>query len=78
MDEADIIHLDWEAVETWSREAVVADFEKAFGSMDGDIEEAKVEHTHGFENEVGPCLYLVSTNSCCVRILHRRSALTRI
>lgn len=57
LNKADITHLDWEAVETWSREAVVADFEKAFGSMDGDIEEANVEHTYGFENEVGPCLY---------------------
>lgn len=57
LNEADITHLDWEAVETWSREAVVADFEKAFGSMDGDIEEANIEHTYGFEGEVGPCLY---------------------
>lgn len=57
LNEADITHLDWEAVETWSREAVVADFEKAFGAMDGDIEEANIEHTYGFEGEVGPCLY---------------------
>lgn len=57
LNDADITHLDWEAVETWSREAVVADFEKAFGSMDGDIEEANIEHTYGFEGEVGPCLY---------------------
>ena len=57
LNEADITHLDWEAVETWSREAVVADFEKAFGTMDGDIEEANIEHTYGFEGEVGPCLY---------------------
>lgn len=57
LNEADITHLDWEAVETWSREAVVADLEKAFGAMDGDIEEANIEHTYGFEGEVGPCLY---------------------
>lgn len=54
---ADITHLDWEAIETWARDDVMADFEKAFGSMDGDIEEAKIEHTYGFEGEVGPCLY---------------------
>lgn len=57
LNKADITHLDWEAVETWSREAVVADFEKAFGEMDGDIEEASVEHIYGFEGEVDPCLY---------------------
>lgn len=57
LNKADITHLDWEAVETWSREDVVADFEKAFGNMDGDIEEANIEHTYGFEGEVGPCLY---------------------
>lgn len=58
LNEADITHWDWEAVDTWSRqEAVVADLEKAFGAMDGDIEEASVEHTYGFEGEVGPCLY---------------------
>lgn len=57
LNNADITHLDWEAVETWSREAVIADFEKAFGGMDGAIEEAHIEHTYGFEGEVGPCLY---------------------
>lgn len=57
LNEADITHLDWEAVETWSREAVVTDFEKAFGVMDGDIEEAKIEHMIGFEGEVENCLY---------------------
>ncbi len=57
LNEADIAHLDWEAVETWSREAVVADFEKAFDAMDGDIEEGRIEHVYGFEGEVGPCLY---------------------
>lgn len=57
LNNADITHLDWEAVETWSREAVIADIEKAFGSMDEAIEEASIEHTYGFEGEVGPCLY---------------------
>lgn len=57
LNQADITHLDWNAVETWSREALIADFEKAFGPMDGDISEATVEHTYGFEGEVGPCLY---------------------
>ena len=57
LNNADITHLDWEAVETWSREAVITDLEKAFGSMDEAIEEAHIEHTYGFEGEVGPCLY---------------------
>jgi hypothetical protein len=56
-NKADITHLDWESIKTWSREAVIADFEKAFGEMDGDIEEAHIEHTYGFEGDVGPCLY---------------------
>lgn len=57
LNKADITHLDWEAVKTWSREAVVADCEKVFGSMDGDIEEANIELAYSFEQEVGPCLY---------------------
>ncbi len=57
LNNANVTHLDWNAIEKWSRESMIEDFEKAFGSMDGDIEEAVIEHTYGFEGEIGPCVY---------------------
>ena len=57
LNDADITHLDWNAVDTWSRWNVAGDLEKAFGKMDGDIEDAFVEHTYGFEGEVNHALY---------------------
>lgn len=57
LNEADITHLDWEAVEYWSRDKMMEDLSAKFDQMDGDIEEASIEHTYGFEGEVGPCIY---------------------
>ena len=57
LNNANITHLDWEAVESWSRDRMMADLSEAFDKMDGDIEEAEIEHTYGFEGEVGPCIY---------------------
>ena len=57
LNKADIIHLDWDAIETWSREEVCHDLEHKFGEMDGDIKEASIEHTYGMEGDVGPCIY---------------------
>lgn len=54
LNKADITHLDWKLVETWSQESVFEDFEKAFGAMDGDIEAAYIEHAYAFEGDVGP------------------------
>lgn len=58
MNGADIIHLDWKAVENWSRWKVIGDLEKTFGTMDGDIEEASIEHAFTFEGAVSPCEYV--------------------
>lgn len=57
LNEAGITHLDWEAVEEWSWESILADLEKAFGAMDGDIEEAGIEFAIAYEGELGPALY---------------------
>lgn len=57
LNEANITHLDWEAVESWSRDEMMEDLSAKFDQMDGAIEEASIEHTYGFEGEVGPCIY---------------------
>ena len=57
-NKADITHLDWEAVESWSRDEMVEDLEAKFGAMDGEMESAEIEHTYGFEGEVGPAIYM--------------------
>lgn len=57
LNDAGIAHLDVDEIDTWSRGDLINDLEKAFGSMDDDIEEAHIEHTYGFEGEVGPCIY---------------------
>ena len=57
LNEADITHLDWEAVEYWSRDTMMKDLSVKFDQMDEDIEDATIEHTYGFESEVGPCIY---------------------
>lgn len=57
LNEAGITHLDWEAVEEWSWESILSDLEKAFGAMDGDIEEAGIEFAIAYEGELGPALY---------------------
>ena len=57
LNKADITHLDWDAVDTWSREKMISDLEQKFGEMDSDIKEASIEHTYGFEGDVGPCIY---------------------
>ena len=48
-NQANITHLDWEAIDAWSRDDMIEEFEKAFGHMDADIEEAEIEHAYGFE-----------------------------
>lgn len=53
LNEANITHLDWEAVESWSRDEMMEDLSAKFDQMDGAIEEASIEHTYGFEGEVG-------------------------
>ena len=57
LNKADITHLDWEAIDSWSRDEMIADLDETFGEMDGEIEDATIEHTYGFEGEVGPCIY---------------------
>ena len=57
LNEADITHLDWEAVKYWSRDTIMKDLSVKFDQMDEDIEDATIEHTYGFESEVGPCIY---------------------
>ena len=57
-NKADITHLDWEAVESWSRDEMVEDLEAKFGAMDAEMESAEIEHTYGFEGEVGPAIYM--------------------
>ena len=57
LNDADIIHLDWDMVEEWSRDELNTDLEKKFGKMDESIEDARIEHTYGMEGEVGPALY---------------------
>lgn len=57
LNKADITHLDWEAVESWSRDEMIADLDEALGAFDSEIEDATIEHTYGFEGEVGPCIY---------------------
>lgn len=57
LNESGITHLDWEAAEEWSWEGVLSDLEKAFGAMDGDIEEAGIEFAIAYEGELGPALY---------------------
>lgn len=68
LNEADITHLDWNAVDTWSRSVVARDLEKKFGEMDEGIEDAVIEHVYGFESEVGPAIYTEIHNG------HRLSA----
>jgi len=53
----DITQLDWENVQTMSRDALIPQLEKAFGSYDAFIDKASVEHTYGFEGEVATALY---------------------
>lgn len=57
LNEADITHLDWEAVEDWSRDTLMKDLSVKFDQMDEGIEDATIEHAYGFESEVGPCIY---------------------
>lgn len=57
LNKADITHLDWEAVHYWSRDKMIRDLSTKFDQMDGDIEDASIEHTYGFEGDVGPCIY---------------------
>ena len=57
LNKADVIHLDWDAVDTWSRFSMAADLEEKFGQMDADITDAVIEHAYGFEGEVGPCIF---------------------
>lgn len=52
LNDADITHLDLEAAEELSWESILADLEKAFGAMDENIEEAKLEYIHDFEGEI--------------------------
>ncbi len=56
-NKADITHLDWDAIEDWSRIDMMPDLHKKFNQMDADVEDALIEHTYGFEGEVGPCTY---------------------
>ena len=57
LNKADITHLEWDAIDTWSREKMIRDLEHKFGEMDSDIKDASIEHTYGFEGDVGPCIY---------------------
>ena len=68
LNDADIIHLDWEAVEYWSRDRMMEDLSSAFDQMDGSIEDAKIEHTFGFEGEAGPCIYTEVHNGQRMRV----------
>lgn len=56
-NKADITHLDWNAIEDWSSIDMMPDLHQKFNQMDADVEDALIEHTYGFEDEVGPCIY---------------------
>jgi len=55
LNNANITDLDWEAVNEWSRDNVIADIGKAFDKYDNDLEEAFIEYTNGFEGELFDC-----------------------
>ena len=57
LNNAEIINLDWDAVEAWSRAEMLENLDAAFEKMDGQITDAVIEHNYGFEGEIGPCIY---------------------
>lgn len=54
LNKADITRLDWEMVESWSRDDLASQL-SSLDKYDADIVSAELEHAYGFEGEIGPC-----------------------
>ena len=58
LNDVEVLNLDFDQIEKWDRDELIAELEKGFASMEKSTEEASAEQNYGFEGEV-ECLEFV-------------------